>query len=390
MREIPALILGDDPVNVLGVARNLGRLGIPVIRIGSSENKTLCSRYIVSCHVYDDLEDCSDYQYVDRLLTAVKKLGGRAVVFPLSDIHVLRVSSNRIALSADLFLHTPELTVVETLVNKRKFYESMRRYDMPHPASMYPETEEEFLAAGERIGYPVFLKPEISPLFARRFKVKGLITRNADEMSSNYRALKGSRMDVVVQEIIPGSADCMHGCAGVVTPDRFASFCYQRIREFPEGFGCGSLLKSVPDFSNQTRLAEYFANIGYSGIFDAEFKRDPRDQQFKMIEINARSWWQNSLPTSAGFNIIKTTYDFAIGRPVERSAYQSDVLWMHLYNDFHAGRSSGMGLGSWLWGLKSVSSFDVWADDDKGPMWAFLADMISRKAKKLTGGGDSA
>ena len=76
------------------------------------------------------------------------------------------------------------------------------------------------------------------------------------------------------------------------------------MREFPEGFGCGSLLESVQPFVSETRLLEHLDRPGYTGIFDAEFKRDPRDGVYKMIEINARSWWQNTHPSGSGPNIV--------------------------------------------------------------------------------------
>ena len=51
-----ALVVGDDPVNVLGVARNLGRFRIPVHRLGGSDSPVLRSRYFSSTRVVEGLE----------------------------------------------------------------------------------------------------------------------------------------------------------------------------------------------------------------------------------------------------------------------------------------------------------------------------------------------
>ena len=97
--ETPALIIGDDPVNVLGVARNLGRHGIPVYRLGAERNGILRSRYLQSTRVVGGLDDCPDGEYLRILEEIAEDIGRKAVIFPLSDIHVLRVSSNAGTLS---------------------------------------------------------------------------------------------------------------------------------------------------------------------------------------------------------------------------------------------------------------------------------------------------
>ena len=88
------------------------------------------------------------------------------VLFPISDIHVLRVASNAAALSDNFLLLASDLATTETLVNKRLFFESLVKYRVPHPATRYPDADSDFVRAAD-IGCPVFLKPEISPLFAK-------------------------------------------------------------------------------------------------------------------------------------------------------------------------------------------------------------------------------
>jgi predicted ATP-grasp superfamily ATP-dependent carboligase len=174
----------------------------------------------------------------------------------------------------------------------------------------------------------------------------------------------------------------MHGCAGLRTAEAVLVFCYRRVREFPEGFGCGSLLESVPAFVGETRLLEYLDRIGYSGIFDAEFKRDPRDGVYKMIEINARSWWQNTHPSVSGLNIVMAAYDHAAGHPVASGGYRVGTKWVHLYNDYFAARAQGLGLFAWRRSLAGDTAFDIWARDDVRPMIAFVSGIAGGKLRK--------
>jgi D-aspartate ligase len=377
-----ALIVGDDQVNALGLARNLGRNGVIVHRLGAVDAPVLRSRYIRSLHVVNGIDDSPDQEFVAALERAAPAAGGKPVLFPASDLHVIRVARNAAALAGSFRLLAASLPATETLVNKRRFYESLEAMGVAHPATRFPRTPDEFEAAAAQIGYPVLIKPEISPLFAREFQKKGLVAHSREELFRHLETLASSGLDMMAQEIIPGAADCMHGCAGLRTADTVLVFCYRRVREFPEGFGCGSLLESVQPFVGETRLLEYLDRLGYTGIFDAEFKRDPRDGVYKMIEINARSWWQNTHPSVSGLNIVMAAYDHATGHPVAPGGYQVGTKWVHLYNDYFAARAQGLGLLAWRRSLKGQVAFDIWASDDMRPMSAFLRDIARGKLRK--------
>jgi D-aspartate ligase len=385
----PALILGDDPINTLGVARNLGRAGVPVSRLGSADGGVLESRYIRSTHVVPGIDERSGRAYVAALEDVGRKLGGRPVLFPITDLHVLKISSNADALAQRFRLLAAGREATETLVNKRLFHESLERAGVPAPATRFPRGREQFREAARQIGFPVLLKPEVSPLFARKFQRKGFVAHDEAELGRYLDLLEPSGLDVMIQEIIPGDARCMHGCAGFRTDAATLHFCYRRVREFPPGFGCGSLLESVPSFFASTRLGEYLGGLRYTGIFDAEFKLDPRDGVFKSIEINARSWWQNMHPTISGLNLIKAAYDHATGGSSTPPGYRSGTKWIHLYNDFFAARTSGLALLPWLRSMRGDRAFDLWALDDARPMLSFLGVLVGRRLGKLLRGGEA-
>jgi len=377
-----ALILGDDPVNALGVARNLGRVGVRVSRLGATDSGIFHSRYIKSTVVVPDIDHCSDVEYVNALKSAVLDVDCKLVLFPLSDLHVLKVARNASTL-ADRFLPiTSSLSTCETLVNKRQFYKSLAGIGIPHPATCFPGSPEEFETSAERIGYPVFLKPEISPLFSQKFHCKGFVARDREELLRHLKTIEGSGLAVVMQEIIPGSANCLHGCAGLRTESESLLFCYRRLREFPAGFGTGSLQESIPLFVGRTRLLEYLEHIGYTGIFEAEFKLDPRDNVYKLIEINARAWWQTTHATVSGLNVVTAAYDHATGIPVNAQTYRVGTKWVHLYNDFFAARESGLGFLGWLRSLQGEKVFDIWAADDLRPMLSFISKLAVSKLSR--------
>jgi D-aspartate ligase len=386
----PALILGDDPVNGLGVARNLGRLGIAVHRLGAQREPLLRSRYIRTQRVVPDLDTMDDESFLRIVEDAGARIGDSIVVFPITDLHVLRICRLETRLSPRFHLTTPSLECAETLVNKRRFYEAAAAFGVDHPATRFPETLEEFEHAADEIGFPVYLKPEISPLYHKRFHRKGFVANNPEEILAGAAEILDSGLKAVLQEIVPGGAAQMHGCAGYRRGGESVWVCYRRVREFPEGFGSGSRLETVAGFIEGTRLLEFLDSVGHRGLFDAEFKLDPRRGTFRLIEINTRSWWQNALPTRSGINMISLAYEDSAfperSRPLPPQRYAIGVPWVHAYNDFMASRESGVGLGAWLRSVPPLGEFAFFAPDDPLPGAIQVSGIAWRMIRGLAGG----
>ncbi|MGE5178704.1 MAG: hypothetical protein ACM3PF_06395 [Bacteroidota bacterium] len=383
----PALIVGDDPVTGLGVARNLGRVGVAVHRLGAVREPRLCSRYIRTQSVVPGLDEAGDDGYLRALETVSMRIGSPAVLLPITDLHVLRLSRLEETLTGRFRMTTPSFASAETLVNKRHFYEAAAALGVRHPATRFPETLDDFERAAEMIGYPVYLKPEISPLFHRAFHKKGFVARDREELRAHAAMVVASGLRVMLQEIIPGDATQMHGCAGYRRGSETVWICYRRAREYPAGFGCGSMLESCESFVHQTRLLELLASLGYRGLFDAEFKLDPRSGEYCLIEINARSWWQNLLPTRSGINLIDVAYREAAGSaaPMPAQRYEVGVKWIHGYNDFHAAREEGLGLVRWLRSISGRGDFAFFAPDDPMPAAVQISGLAWGRLRSLAG-----
>jgi len=377
-------------VSGLGVARNLGRAGIVVHRLGATHEQLLQSRYIRTTRVVLDLDQLNDEEYLAVLEDVRREIGGRPVLFPITDLHVLRHARLGPERLEGFHSTAPASDIAELLVNKGRFYEKLEALGIPHPRTRHPQTLAEFEAAAAEIGYPVYVKPEISPQFHHAFHRKGFVARNQEELRSTVHDVTRSGLRVVLQEIVPGDARCMYGVAGYRRADGEAAWvCYRRVREYPAGFGCGSVIETCESFVHETRLLELLETIGYEGLFDAELKRDRRSGAFSLIEINARSWWQNLLPTLSGINLIELRYRDATGQGAEaalpRSEYELGVKWVHLYNDISAARNEGLGWLAWIRSLMGRKVFAFHALDDPLPHLRQLAWIFRGKIRALAG-----
>jgi predicted ATP-grasp superfamily ATP-dependent carboligase len=189
-----------------------------------------------------------------------------------------------------------------------------------------------------------------------------------------YKLVAKERIIVIIQEIIHGPEDENYSIIGYFDKNHNpqALFACNRLRGWPKDFGNSSFIESCSLSKLKTikdEIVKYLNQIGYSGVMEAEVKRDSHDGVFKLIEINARSWWQNSLPTRCGINIIYTAYLDSIGIKTPYSEqYRTGIYWMHPLNDlqfflrFHPEK-----LGEWFGSLRKTEDFAFFCKYDMSP-----------------------
>jgi predicted ATP-grasp superfamily ATP-dependent carboligase len=390
----PAIIFGPAPITGLGVARNLGRNGIDVYCVAESKNEIAYSRYCKKFYAVHQIEKDKNVLR-DFLSNIKKKLKHPAVIFPCSDLFCVSLSQLREepnSILNDQYVTFGESTAIETLVNKRKFYHSLDKYGVPHPKTFFPENLEDVEHISRQVEYPVFIKPAITQLFAM-FRKKGLVAHSRTELITLYELVSKHSIDVVIQEIIPGPATNLFGLCGYFNKkyEPQAFFAYRRIREYPLMFGTNTIIESIPTrdvLSMKNVVENYLRKIRYHGIFEAEFKKDPRNGDFKLLEINARSWWQNSFPTKCGINIVLMAYLDAIGEEInysENYSYRTGVKWLFFINDIFSSMEllsrRQINVYEWLSTYTKIRDFAYLAVDDPLP-WIMSLIYISRSYAK--------
>ena len=124
--------------------------------------------------------------------------------------------------------------------------------------------------------------------------------------------------------------------------------------------------------------------IGFHGLFDAEFKRDQRSGRHKLIEVNARPWWQIELARAAGVDVVDMAYREALGMDVEPARrYRIGRRWIHTFPDLRARLTTG-------WNDHGVSVMESWLSarhavldaSDPRPGLAEMA-RVSRRVRRI-------
>ncbi|KAF5437618.1 putative ATP-dependent carboligase, ATP-grasp superfamily [Candidatus Methanophagaceae archaeon] len=74
--------------------------------------------------------------------------------------------------------------------------------------------------------------------------------------------------------------------------------------------------------------------LNYYGLSEVEFKKDIRDDKFKLLEINARTWLWHSLAIRCGVDFPYLLYKDMIGEHVEPiTSFKENVKFIHFYTD---------------------------------------------------------
>jgi predicted ATP-grasp superfamily ATP-dependent carboligase len=289
----------------------------------------------------------------------------------------------------------PSRVALEILQNKGNLAILLQTLCVPMPNTQAINGSADLSGLPPSNGSFHFLKPRDSQSFLAHFGTKGIRVSSADEARRWLDVIASANMSVVLQEYIPGPATEHYFIDGYVdhTGAIKALFARRRQRMYPLDFGNSTSMVSVP-------LDEVVAAIDsvervltaadYRGIFSVEFKRDPRDGLFKLLEINARPWWYIDFAVRSGVDVCRMAYDDAQGREVEAvETYLVGSTCVFPYYDFFTVRTLvADGKMSWRrWLVEVVKALQpVGSLDDPWPAIAATARILGKALRNRLAG----
>ncbi|MGH7671037.1 MAG: hypothetical protein ACRENQ_16255 [Gemmatimonadaceae bacterium] len=320
----------------------------------------------------------------------------RAVLVPCSDSWVATIAALG-PQHADRFpASVPPLAAVNGLVDKLSFAELLRATGVPHPHTQELGSVADLDRVPEAcLSGTTFLKPRDSQRFVSRFNVKGFRVASRAGAVARLQEIETAGLSVVLQEYIPGPASRHYYVEGFVDARQQVRvwFARQRLRMYPPDFGNSTYFVSVPldevagAVSSMTTL---LAHLKYRGIFSAEFKRDDRDGEFKLLEVNARPWWYVDFAVRSGADVVTACYRDALGVPVDTvTQYRVGTTCMYPHYDYCASRAEGwtpQRLAAWIGALARAQQ-PVFTWTDPVPALTLVAGIARGRIRKLLGIG---
>jgi D-aspartate ligase len=332
-RPAGALVLGAD-YRGLGVVRSLGRRGVPVwVLRAPGEPLASMSRYAQRSVPWPSGDEASRVAFLCSLAED-EGLQGWALI-PTADETAALVGRHHAALARH-FTHTsPPWDIVRWAYDKRRSNALAERVGVPVPRTCYPSTAEE--AATVDVSFPAVLKPAVKESPNRLTVAKAWRVDDRDELVHRY-AEACTLVDpatLMVQELVPGGGESQFSFAALcVDGEPLASLTARRTRQYPADFGRASTFVETVDCPDIVEPSlRMLREIGFTGLIETEFKRDPRDGVLKLLDMNPRVWGWLTLCGRAGVDFPYLLWLHVCGEQVPAAHARPGVGWLRVSTD---------------------------------------------------------
>ena len=313
----------------------------------------------------------------------------RPVLFPTGDEYVLFVSRNRGKLEKDFKIVMADRQVQEDLVSKSGLHEIAIRAGIPDPQTYIIKSPNELSYVSEETPYPCIIKPayskswhkpEIEALIGRKKVIK---VDTPETLIYWYKKIAPIEPRMIIQEVIPGGDDHLYYVPSYLDRNSriLGAFIGRKVRVTPIHFGSASFVETICDPKLLELNRKLLHSVKYRGLVGVEFKLDPRDGEYKLIEVNARWGLWDGLGAYCGVDLGHIAYLDAIGQKVEPvSTYHAGKKWFSLDRDLSAflqyRKEGSLNLKNWLATLDFSMMHACFSRDDLGPSVKLVKDLL--------------
>ena len=333
MSSKPGAIIIEGHVQGLSNTRSLGEAGISVFVV----DKTNCiARYSKYCAKFFRCPDFGTDEFATFMIELAQKENIRGwVLIPSNDHAVYTISKHKQQLEKYYKVITPSLDIIESIYDKSKLLHIAQRCGVAIPQTQY------FTSANDSIGnitFPVLTKGRFGLSFYQTLGKKAFLASNKTELQSQFELIR-SKYDIsktFTQELIPfdGTNKTVSFTAFCVNGEVKTHWAGVKLREHPIQFGTATFAKSIYSEDCLQQSILLLRELNYTGVCEVEYLKDPRDQKYKLIEINARTWLWVGLAKACGVDYAKIIYDYVNNSSIDYpSNYIADKAWINPITD---------------------------------------------------------
>lgn len=375
-RPLPlALVLGD-----VDLVRPLGLAGVPCALFALDDDPARRSR-----HVRERLPWIDHWTDQERMVESLLAFAGRQpeppVLFPQTDGDLLALSRHRDRLDGPFRMLLAEPGLVEACLDKSVFSRLAAEHDLPVPAAVRLDGA---CAPPGGLRFPVVVKPVTrhqerwEPLGGH---AKAISLQGPDELDALVGKLARLRLEVVVQEAVPGPEAAIESHHAYVDRDGalVADVTGRKLRTYPARYGHSTAVEITDRDDVRALGRSILARLDLRGFAKLDFKRRP-DGELRLLEINPRATLWHHPAALAGANLAALAYADLTGRPRPAlGAVRSGVRWCQPLADRRAASEAGIPLRRWLRFVASCEARSGFAADDPLPLVGTVALGLRRR-----------
>ena len=244
------------------------------------------------------------------LLRVADRFEGRGVLFPAIDVDLeaILLAQDRLAER----YHVPAAPHIGADIFAKNWqYEIARRTGVPIPLSLRFQAGERPDLAGYR--FPLIIKPSsrTEAVGGRAFRLRVVSDQAELDAFLAELAREHAGREFQLAENIPGDPTTLYTVGAYANRQGrvLRTYTGRKLSQHPYTHGDASIAEtlSVPEVVvRQARVL--LEEARFHGISQVEFKYDARDDQYKLLEINGRSWSWIKLPAFSGINLPLIQY----------------------------------------------------------------------------------
>jgi D-aspartate ligase len=376
-----ALIVGGDAYGALATARSLGRRGAPIWLVAEGGQLTKFSRYATrsltwggpahegACEWLLNLAECHGLH--------------NWTLYAGGDEEVRLIAQNHKKLGRCFRLTTPTWAVARFACDKRLTFLHASAAGVDIPWTRIPADRDE--AASLETPFPAVLKPAFRTGGNPFADGKGWRVKDRASLIARYdqaAALVGPGA-VIIQELTPNAGGTHYSYAAAWRDgEPVAALVARRLRQYPKDLGeaCG-YVQTVEQEAVTEAARRFLQPIRYSGLVEAVFLCDARDQRYKLLDVAPGLPAWIGLADAAGVDLPSIVGALGRRETVVPSIGRLGVGWLHAtseglavieqiaHGEFH--------LGDWRSSLSQARTFAAFAPDDPLPALVDLPLLVA-------------
>jgi predicted ATP-grasp superfamily ATP-dependent carboligase len=383
----PAIIIGGG-ANSISAARSLGLNGIKVYALSAPGDHIRYSRF---SRWIPAAGGASLKESWERFLIGAESdhLRG-AVLIAAGDAGIEIIAAHRERLSTRFILDISNREAQLAMLDKLATYRLAIKAGVNTPRFWPAPAREDLLGLREELVFPLLVKPLSSIEFGSRFPSKHFVADDFSQLLALYDKASQAEVGVFLVEQIPGPDDRLCSYYTYIDEQGEPAFHFTKriIRRFPINMGLATYHVTDCNAEVREQALKLFKAAGLKGVANAEFKRDERDGQLKLIECNARITASNGLVAESGFDIALFVYHRLIGEPYRLpQEYKAGKRLWYPVRDFRAfcalRKNKEMTFGGWARSILHRQSLPYFKWHDPAPSIIVgareMRDLLSRR-----------
>jgi D-aspartate ligase len=386
---VPVLVLGCK-LGGLAIMRTLGCQGVRLAGMDEDRRSPgMLSRYCRERFIVP-FEEGAGEEYLGEVLRAGERLGRRAILIPTSDELCVFVARYADRLGERFLFPRNDLTLLCDLISKEGMYHLAGRHGVPTPDTLFPKKTDDVRAYAAKVMFPVMLKGIHGNRLQLRTGKKMVIVHSADELLERYRDLEDpERPNLMIQEYIPGTDDQIYIFNGYFNGESecLVGFTGHKIRQYPVHVGCASLGVCRENRTVYDLTTRFMRSIGYKGVLDIGYRLDPRDGQYKVLDVNPRVGQAFRLFVAQnGMDVVRSLYLDMTGQEqimpiVPREGRRWIIEDFDIISSYHYSREGTLSLGEWLRSFKGVEEGAWFSWRDPAPSFVMISVLAKQAAR---------